>query len=87
MIISNLYDNLKFVNRPWQPIDHELASIMSSYWVNFITSGNPNGKGLPQWPSYGSKDKQIMIVGDKPGAATLPDYTALDFIYARMNRK
>ena len=25
---------------------------MSSYWVNFITKGDPNGNGLPQWPEY-----------------------------------
>jgi carboxylesterase type B len=22
---------------------------MSSYWVNFIKTGNPNGTGLPEW--------------------------------------
>jgi para-nitrobenzyl esterase len=78
------YDNLKFVNRPWQPVDHELAKTMSSYWINFITSGNPNGKGLPQWPAYTNEDKKIMILGDKPGATALPDQAALDFISARM---
>jgi para-nitrobenzyl esterase len=78
------YDNLKFVNRPWQLADHELAKVMSAYWVNFIKSGNPNGKGLPQWPEYTAKEKQIMILGDKPAAATLPDQEALDFIYTRM---
>ncbi|MDO1445456.1 carboxylesterase family protein [Rhodocytophaga aerolata] len=81
------YDNLKFVNRPWQPVDRELANSMSSYWVNFIKSGNPNGKGLPQWPAYTTKDKQIMILGDKPGATTLPDEAALDFISEKMNRQ
>ena len=24
---------------------------MSSYWANFIKSGDPNGEGLPFWPS------------------------------------
>jgi para-nitrobenzyl esterase len=23
---------------------------MSSYWVNFIKTGNPNGENLPVWP-------------------------------------
>lgn len=81
------YDNLKFVNRPWQPVDHELARVMSSYWINFITSGNPNSKGLPQWPAYASNDKQIMILGDKQGATPLPDQAALDFMFARMNKQ
>jgi para-nitrobenzyl esterase len=81
------YDNLRFLNRPWKQIDHNLAKVMSSYWVNFITSGNPNGKDLPQWPAYSTQDKQIMVLGDKQSAATLPDQAALDYIYTRMSRQ
>ena len=32
--------------------DRALANTMSSYWVNFVTHGNPNGSGLPAWPAY-----------------------------------
>lgn len=38
-------------SRPWQPLDFELADKISSYWANFISCGNPNGPGLPQWPA------------------------------------
>ena len=78
------YDNLKFVNRPWEPADFQLATIMSAYWSNFITSGNPNGKGLPQWPAYNTSDKKIMVLGKKPAAEKLPDASALDFLYSKM---
>ena len=41
--------------RPWEPIDFELADQMSSYWANFMATGDPNGKDsngrpLPLWP-------------------------------------
>src|SRR5262249_46402576 len=52
------YDNLKFVDRPWEPIDHALAKTMSAYWANFIKTGNPDGTDQPHWPAYELKDKQ-----------------------------
>lgn len=79
------YDNLKFVKRPWETIDHELARVMSSYWVNFIKTGNPNGPTLPKWSEYKIQDKQIMILGVEQVSKPIPDYEALDFLVSRMN--
>ncbi|WP_247237392.1 carboxylesterase/lipase family protein [Telluribacter sp. SYSU D00476] len=79
------YDNLKFVDRPWEPVDRELAQTMSTYWANFIKSGNPNGKGVPAWPAYTVKEKQIMDLGKKPEAKPIPDRAALDFLYSKMS--
>jgi para-nitrobenzyl esterase len=81
------YDNLKFVNRPWEKIDYELAGIMSSYWANFVKTGNPNGDHLPEWKAYNTKDRNIMIFGNTPHSASLTDYKQLDFLYNRMKAK
>ncbi|MFN8354104.1 MAG: carboxylesterase family protein [Spirosomataceae bacterium] len=51
--------------RPWQPVDKELENMMSSYWVNFAKTGNPNGTGLPEWKRYDKQTGNIMVLGDK----------------------
>lgn len=72
--------NLSFINREWEPIDYSLSSIMSSYWVNFARSGNPNGKGLPAWPLYTKHESRVIILREVPTPATLPSKAALDFL-------
>ena len=40
----------------WTEDDYKVSAIMQQYFANFIKSGNPNGEGLPQWPSATGKD-------------------------------
>ena len=63
----------------WTPIDTRLAEIISSYWVNFATRGNPNGKGLPRWPAYSEKTHLVIQLGEKVEAVPLPHQDRLDF--------
>ncbi|MFI5153060.1 MAG: carboxylesterase/lipase family protein [Chitinophagales bacterium] len=76
------YDNLKFVNRPWQESDHQLAETMSSYWANFIKTGIPNGKNLPNWPAYTKNGKEVMMLNERCAAEKLPEAEELDFLLA-----
>ena len=75
------YDNLVAVSRcPWQAADYQLAAIMSSYWANFATTGNPNGNGLPLWPAYNVRDNATMVFAEKPQVTPLPGKGGLDFL-------
>ena len=76
------YDNLAFVNRPWEAVDYALATTMSAYWANFIKKGDPNGQGLAPWSAYTISSKQIMALKEKPETIVLPDKAALDFLLA-----
>jgi para-nitrobenzyl esterase len=63
--------------RPWADADRQLADTISSYWVNFATKGDPNGKGLPAWQSW--KPDQRMILGDKVEMGTGLPQAQVDF--------
>jgi para-nitrobenzyl esterase len=52
--------------------DLALSEMISSYYVNFATTGDPNGKGLPQWPAFTEKNEQVMVFDAAPSARTYP---------------
>lgn len=84
--VGYVFNNLKFLNRPFEPVDAQLADAMSSYWVNFATTGNPNGPGLPAWPAYTPTGRQTMFLGEKPTAEPLPDNATLEFMVKEMKK-
>lgn len=53
-------------NRPWKSVDKDIENYMSSYWVNFAKTGNPNGQGLPEWKLYNKTTGNILVIDDKP---------------------
>jgi para-nitrobenzyl esterase len=57
--------------RPFVGKHYDLARQMCNYWVNFIGSGNPNGKDstgedMPQWEPYTLEAPYGMVFKDKP---------------------
>jgi len=48
--------------------DRQIADTLSSYWANFAANGDPNGKGLPHWPTVREQPAMVMELGDHTAA-------------------
>ena len=53
--------------------EKELARIMNTYWTNFAKTGNPNGKGLPNWPLYDINKEEILDIDLDGKVQSKPD--------------
>jgi para-nitrobenzyl esterase len=62
----------------WTDADRKLADSVSTYWVNFATSGDPNGKGVPAWPAFDPKSERALTIGDTVTVTPVPNAAALD---------
>jgi para-nitrobenzyl esterase len=60
-----------------KPEDLKLSDMISSYWVNFAKSGDPNGSGLPNWPAFTEKDQKVMVFDAEPSARPVPNLDKL----------
>ena len=54
------FNNVGVVGVGWDDRDRELSEELSSYWVNFARTGNPNGDRLPEWPAYDETGEQAI---------------------------
>ncbi len=46
--------------------DEVISNLMSSYWVQFARTGNPNHPDLPVWPTYKGIDGAVMLFDSNP---------------------
>jgi len=70
----------------WRDSERKLADAMSSYWLNFAATGDPNGKDLVRWPAYDSATDTVLLVDDAIAAGPLPHKDALDFLSPFMRK-
>jgi para-nitrobenzyl esterase len=71
---------LKYWNKPFTQTDYDLEETMSTFWVNFAKTGNPNDANLPEWNPFDTNSPSVMEFDGVSKPAGLPYKTQLDFL-------
>ena len=85
-----VFDHLDQSPWKWTAGDRKLAAEMSSYWVNFAKSGDPNGPGLPPWPAFTETGSKVQYLADPmtvAGVANINSLTVFDSVYTMVRGK
>ena len=68
----------------WTPDDYKVSKVLQEYFANFIKTGNPNGKGLPNWPQFAANQRMIIDVNTRAeGDKVRARYEFLDQFYLK----
>jgi len=75
------FGNVDVAGRPpAAPDDRAISRQMQSYWVNFASTGDPNGPGLAPWPAFTAAQPLALRIGVNPGPAPVADLDRLQVL-------
>jgi para-nitrobenzyl esterase len=86
--VPYVFNTLDQSERPWTAEDHKIAEVMGSYWTNFMRTGSPNGRDVPNWPAFDSARPITMELGNHFGprpVATHEKIRLFEQYFARQN--
>ena len=76
-----MYLNSEFLSQPNKyPHEAAVAEMLQQYWVNFAKTGNPNGKGLPYWPTFDESKPTTMQFSNGASLIMVPNRKQIDFV-------
>jgi para-nitrobenzyl esterase len=85
-----VFDHLDQAPWRWTAADRKVAEEVSGYWVNFAKTGDPNGRALPLWPAFTSRDDKVLYLGDPVSVGGVADINSLkvfDVVYTMVRGK
>jgi len=65
-----------------RPADLAMSELMMSYWINFARTGDPNGPGLPAWPTFDADEQRVLVFDEATSARPIPNLRQLEAMEA-----
>jgi para-nitrobenzyl esterase len=74
--VDYVFKHLNPSNPNINQTDLEVSEAMATYWTNFAKTGDPNGGGLPKWPTFSDKNPEVLYFNKKPYVGPIPSLEA-----------
>ncbi len=78
--VAYVFAHLDASNPQTSKSDVVISEAMATYWTNFAKYGNPNGKGLPEWPAFSDKHPLVMYFNQSPYTGPVPSEESLKLL-------
>ena len=57
--------------------DLAISDAMGTYWTNFAKYGDPNGEGVPEWPTFSDETPDVLYFQQTPKVGPVPSLESL----------
>lgn len=71
--------------RGFTDVDRGVSALASSYWLNFVKSGDPNAAGLPLWPTLDPAAPTVMRIAHHAATADMLSPAARQIVQAMLS--
>ena len=75
--VAYVFEHLNASNPQITKVDLDLSDAMGTYWTNFAKFGDPNGPGVPKWPTFSDAIPEVMYFGPTPHVGPVPSAESL----------
>jgi para-nitrobenzyl esterase len=82
MDVAYVFQHLNPKNPQTTKSDLEISEAMSTYWVNFAKTGDPNGEGVSAWPAFSASNPQVMYFKQTLHVGPVPSVESLKVLDA-----
>jgi para-nitrobenzyl esterase len=80
MEVAYVFETLDASKPETTQTDLTISDVMGTYWTNFAKYGDPNAKGVPQWPAFSDKNPVVMHFNQTAHTGSVPSAESLEVL-------